>query len=109
MIERVLAAERRGRILAFLLLTVISLIAAQQLPKLQIDRSDDRLISRENDGWLAFEQMQEKFGREQSVIIYLHADDLWSETRLKQLQTLGYALEDSPAYSFCVLEKRHPT
>ncbi len=96
MIERILAAGPRGRWLALLFLLTVSFAALVELPSLAIDRSDDRLISEENPGWLAFQRMQSAFGGEQSVVIYLHADDLWTEARLKELQQLTFALEDTP-------------
>lgn len=96
MIERILAAGPRGRWLAFLFLVAVSVTAGVQLPRLAIDRSDDRLISEENPGWRAFQRMQAAFGGEQGVVIYLHAADLWTEERLKELQQLTFALEDTP-------------
>ncbi len=96
MIERLLAADLRGRLLALAVLVVLSVLAGLKLPDLKIDRSDDRLISTDDPGWPAFARMQSQFGAEQSVIIYLRARDLWTEARLKQLQDLTYALEDTP-------------
>ena len=43
--------------------------------------------------------MERDFGAEQSVIIYLRAEDLWTRERLVQLQQLGFALEDTPEIS----------
>lgn len=96
MIERLLAAGPRGRLIALLTLVVLTAAAAFKLPELTIDRSDDRLIDTEAPGWAAFEQMQADFGAEQTVIIYLRAQDLWTEARLKQLQQLTFDLEDTP-------------
>jgi predicted RND superfamily exporter protein len=96
MIERLLAAGPRGRLMALGLVIALSVAAAIELPHLKIDRSDDRLISTDDPGWNDFTNMQENFGAEQSVIIYLRASDLWSEERLKQIQTLAYALKDLP-------------
>lgn len=96
MIERILAAGPRGRLLSLLVLIGISVIAGICLPDLTVDRSDDRLISEENPDWQAFQRMQTAFGGEQSVVVYLHASDLWTEERLKELQLLTFALEDTP-------------
>lgn len=96
MIERVLAAGPLGRWLSLFILLSVSVSAGVYLPDLTIDRSDDRLISEEDSGWPAFQRMQTAFGSEQSVLIYLHAEDLWTEKRLKQLQQLTFSLEDTP-------------
>lgn len=99
MIERLLAAGPRGRLLAFGLLLALSVAAVMQLPALKIDRSDDRLISTDDPGWEAFSQVQDEFGDEQSVVIYLRAQDLWTFERLRQLQELTFALKDTPEIS----------
>ncbi len=96
MIQRLLAAGPRGRLLAFAALVTVSMAAGVALPRLTIDRSDDRLIGTDDPGWAAFMRMQEQFGAEQSVIIYLRARDLWTQERLHQLQQLTFALEDTP-------------
>ena len=94
--RNLLAPGPRGRLYAALLLLVISIGAALQVPYLVVDRSDDRLISPTAPGWADFQQMQEDFGAEQTLIIYLRAADLWTEQRLKQLQQLTFDLEDLP-------------
>lgn len=99
MIERLLAAGPRGRLLAFGVLLALSIAAGLKLPELTIDRSDDRLISTDDAGWAAFAQMQNDFGAEQTVIIYLRAADLWTRERLLQLQQLSFDLEDTPEIS----------
>ncbi|MEX2479341.1 MAG: MMPL family transporter [Gammaproteobacteria bacterium] len=94
--QRVLAAGPRGRAWAALFLCAGTLAAALALPRLTLDRSDDRLISTDAPGWTDFKRMQEDFGAEQTLIVYLRAPDLWTEARLKQLQQFTFALEDTP-------------
>lgn len=96
MIQRLLSAGPRGRLIAFVALAAISVAAGLKLPEVTIDRSDDRLIGTDDPGWTAFQRTQENFGHEQSVIVYLRARDLWTEARLKQLQQLSFDLEDEP-------------
>lgn len=96
MMQRMLAAGPRGRAWAAGILLVTTIAAALALPRLAIDRSDDRLISTEAPGWADFTRMQDDFGAEQTLIIYLRAADLWTEPRLKQLQQLTFDLEDTP-------------
>ena len=52
-----------GRIVAFVVLLLVSAIAALQMPNLQVDRSDDKLISKQDAGWAALKQMQADFGK----------------------------------------------
>lgn len=91
-----LASSPRGRAWAGFVLVMVSVAALFALPRLTIDRSDDRLIDTSAPGWRDFVRMQEDFGAEQTLIIYLRADDLWTEARLKQLQQLAFDLEDQP-------------
>ena len=99
MIERLLTAGPRGRSVALVALVVISIAAWLQLPHLKLDRSDDRLISKDDPGWAQFHRMQADFGSEQSVIVYLRAKDLWTVERLKQLQAVTIAFENTPEFT----------
>ncbi|MEM7542877.1 MAG: MMPL family transporter [Pseudomonadota bacterium] len=96
MVERLLTANLRGRLWGLAVILALSALAWSQLPKLYIDRSDERLIRDDHPGWDAFNAMTENFGGEESVLIYLRADDLWTAERLKQIQDLGFAIEDLP-------------
>lgn len=96
MVERILTAGPRGRLFALFVLVAVSVAAAIKLPELRIDRSDDRLISEDNPGWADFHRLERDFGDEQSVLVYAHAPDLWTEERLKQLQAVTIALENTP-------------
>ena len=99
MIKRLLTAGPRGRSVALAALVLISTAAWLQLPDLKLDRSDDRLISKDDPGWAQFHRMQADFGSEQSVIIYLRAKDLWTLERLKQLQAVTIAFENTPEFT----------
>jgi predicted RND superfamily exporter protein len=94
--ERLLSAGPKGRLWALLILVVATAAALFELPHLKIDRSDDRLVSQNDRGWSDFQRMQEDFGAEQSVVIFLRAPDLWTYDRLRQLQQLTFDLEDTP-------------
>ncbi len=96
MIERLLVTTAGGRWLRLCLLLLASVLAVWQLPNLRLDRSDERLINKDNPGWPALRASEAVFGAEQSVLVYLRADNLWTTERLKALQDVGYALEDTP-------------
>ncbi|TDJ70173.1 MAG: cyclic nucleotide-binding domain-containing protein [Proteobacteria bacterium] len=96
MVEKLLAIGPTGRIVACAFLLVVSAAAALQLPKLAVDRSDDKLISAQDPGWPALHQMEADFGDEQTVLVYVRADDLWTRERLLQLQNVVFTLEDMP-------------
>jgi uncharacterized protein len=96
MIQRLLTLGPRGRFVMFALLVIASLAAGSQLPHLQIDRGDQRLVGADNPGWPTLHQAQADFGNEQSVLVYLRAKDLWTTVRLKALQDVSYALDDTP-------------
>lgn len=96
MLGRILTLGPRGRLLMLALLVIASAAAALQLPRLKIDRSDERLVGTSDPGWAALRQMQKDFGDEQSVIVYLRASNLWTPERLQALQDVTYALENTP-------------
>ncbi len=96
MVEKLLSVGTTGRVLAFVVLAAVSAAAALQLPNLLVDRSDDKLISKNDPGWEALRRMQADFGKEQTVLIYVRAKDLWTRERLLQLQKVTFDLEDMP-------------
>lgn len=99
MIERLLTIGWKGQFVSLIVLTVVSLAAWQQLPGLEVDRSDNKLISPADSGWADLHRMEEDFGAEETVLIYLRDADLWTTERLKQLQKLTFDLEDTPVIS----------
>lgn len=99
MIERLLTIGWKGQFVSLIVLLVVSLAAWQQLSGLEIDRSDNKLISPTDPGWADLHRMEEDFGAEETVLIYLRDADLWTPERLKQLQKLTFDLEDTPAIS----------
>ena len=96
MFQKLLDPGRTTRALASLLILAGSLLAASRLPDLRLDRSDERLVSEDAAGWTALRAMEQDFGADQGVLIYLRADPLWTSERLKALQDLGFALEQIP-------------
>lgn len=96
MIEKLLSAGATGRLMALLIVLIVSVIAGLQLPQLRVDRSDEKLISHQDAGWAALNQMQDDFGKEQTVLIYVRSKNLWTRERLLQLQQVTFDLEDLP-------------
>lgn len=96
MVEKLLSVGSTGRMVALAILLIVSAAAALQLPDLVVDRSDDKLISKHDPGWAALHQMEDDFGDEQTVLIYVRAKDLWARERLLQLQNVTFELEDMP-------------
>jgi len=99
MTGRLLDWGLRGRSIGLALLIMGSAVALQQLPQLRIDRSDERLVSSNDAGWAAVREMQARFGAEQSILIYLRADDLWTRPRLRALEDFTLALQEIPDIS----------
>jgi predicted RND superfamily exporter protein len=61
-----------------LILVLLSLAALQQITYLQVDRSDDKLISPSDPGWLDLRRMETDFGVEETALIYMRDADLWT-------------------------------
>lgn len=94
--QGLLGLAARHRLSACLVLVVFSLLAALKLPSLRVDRSDERMLSRDGAGWAAIGEMRSRFGDAQTVLIYLRADDLWTPGSLRALDALTLALERLP-------------
>ncbi len=99
MVERLLAPGHVGRWFACLLLIAGSLLAGWKLPDLRLDRSDERLIGEDAEGWETLRAMERDFGADQGVLVYLRAETLWTTEHLKAIQDLGFKLEEIPGVS----------
>ncbi|MFT4561329.1 MAG: putative RND superfamily exporter protein [Gammaproteobacteria bacterium] len=97
MIEKLLSTGIKGRLFAFCVLAVITAATGSQISHLQVDRSDEKLISRADEGWAALHQMQSDFGKEQTALIYVKSRNLWTRERLLELQQVTFDLEDLPS------------
>jgi uncharacterized protein len=97
MIEKLLSAGAKGRLFAFFALAIITGVTGSQVSRLQVDRSDEKLISHADEGWTALHQMQSDFGKEQTALIYVKSGDLWTRERLLELQQVTFDLEDLPS------------
>jgi predicted RND superfamily exporter protein len=96
MMERLLTIGWKGQIMSLLILVLLSLAAWQQITYLEVDRSDDKLISPSDPGWRDLRRMETDFGVEETALIYIRDADLWTTERLLQLQKLTFDLEDTP-------------
>lgn len=86
-----LGARYKSAVIA--LITLITLVMAAGLPRLIIDTGFDSLIPSDDPNRLVYQRVMGEFGSDNKTIIYIEDTDLWSPTKLKQLNKLQNELK----------------
>ncbi len=94
LVERALTFSARRRFVALLLLLGLSALAASQVPKIVIDTSYDSLMRAKDPGRVTYDRVVERFGSDNTTIVTLKADDVFTPARLQALERLSVALQD---------------
>lgn len=89
-----LCAERPWATLVVLLLC--SLLAASQLPKLQVQISAEELLVKDDPERDFYREISRQFGDEQVVLLYLEDDDLLAQPKLEALRSSIAQIEAQP-------------
>lgn len=82
--------------LTIAILTLLTLVAAAGMSRLQVDTSFDSLIPADDPARAIYQRVANEFGSDNRTLIYVRADDLWSPARLAQLQQLERQLARVP-------------
>ncbi len=97
MVHEFLTFGSRHRLIAALLVLAFSAIAVGGLLRLKIDTSYDSLISENDPGRPAYETNIAEFGSDNTTIVYLRDEALFTEERLLLIEDLIAALEEVEA------------
>jgi uncharacterized protein len=90
----ILCADHPWRVLGTLLL--ISLLAASQLPRLQVQVSADELLVLEDPERAYYQQIRQRFGEDQVLLLYLRDDALLAPEKLEVLRGVIQRLAAQP-------------
>ena len=93
-IEKIFTFGGRNKLAALALVIVFSAIAMNGLKDLRIDTSYESLISREDVGWPSYRQTVSDFGSDNTTVLYIKDDDLWTPEKLFLLEELMFELEE---------------
>jgi hypothetical protein len=93
LIERVLLTGLNHRLITFLLLVLVSGLAAQGLLKLRIDTGLDSLISDADPDRQAYLRVADEFGSDNRTLIYVRDAGLWSSDKLQALERLQESVQ----------------
>ena len=93
MIERLLLAGANHRLVAFLILVLITTLTAPGLTHLQLDTSFDSLIADTDPDRQAYQRVAEEFGSDNRTLVYVRDPALWSKSKLAALERLQKQLE----------------
>ena len=82
------------RLLAFLLLLLVTVVVGLGLPNLRVDTGFDSMISDTDPHVSAYSRIAREFGSDNRTIVYVRDAALWSPDKLAVLEALHYALEE---------------
>ena len=94
--QTVLTFGVRHRWITLIFLLLVTALTAPGLQKLRVDTSFDSLISDSDPTKITYEAVKREFGSDNTTIVYVRSDELWTEERLLDLEEMHYALEDLP-------------
>lgn len=86
----------RRRLLAVLLITLITLVCAAGIFRLQIDTGFDSLIPESAESRLIYKRVSAEFGTDNKTLIYISDKSLWTHDKLLRFTRLHHALETLP-------------
>ena len=93
-VEKIFTFGGRNKLMALALVILFSAIALNGLKHLRIDTSYESLISEQNAGWSDYQQAVADFGSDNTTILYIKDDDLWTPETLFLLEELLFELEE---------------
>ncbi|MEG3619535.1 MMPL family transporter [Magnetovibrio sp. PR-2] len=93
-VENVLEFGHRHKLLSIIMVILCTVVAVSGLLKLKIDTSYESLISKEDSGWPIYSETVENFGSDNTTIIYVKDEALWTPDKLFMLEELVRGLED---------------
>lgn len=96
MIARLLSLILRAPSALIFLLTLISLLAASGIPRLEIDVRLEALLPADDPARSELREMLDTFGPERRTLVVLKDQALWTPAGLQRLQSLEQALQTMP-------------
>ena len=93
-VENIFTFGGRHKLAALALVILVSAIALNGLKYLRIDTSYESLISEQDADWPAYQQTVADFGSDNTTIVYIKDDDLWTPEKLFLLEELMFELEE---------------
>lgn len=94
--QTVLTFGLRHRWITLIFILLVTALTAPGLEKLRVDTSFDSLISDSDPTKATYEAVKQEFGSDNTTIVYVRSEDLWTEDSLLDLEEMHYALEDLP-------------
>ncbi|MEM7407453.1 MAG: efflux RND transporter permease subunit [Pseudomonadota bacterium] len=93
MIERLLLVGANYRVVAFLVLVLVTALTSQGLTRLEIDTGFSSMIPDSNPDRQAYLRVSEEFGSDNRTIIYIRDGSLWTPAKMGAIQRLQDDLE----------------
>jgi len=94
MFYRLLMVGLNHRLVAFLLLLLVTSVAAMGLSRIIVDTGFDSMISHTDPKIPVYDRVAEEFGSDNRTIVYIRDTKLWTPSKLAALESLHYALEE---------------
>lgn len=92
MLERLFTFGARRRLACSALLLALSALAVSGMTKLRVDTSYESFMSAHDPDFPAYQRTIEEFGSDNTTIIYLRDEALFTTARLRQIEELATAL-----------------
>ncbi len=98
-IELIIEWSRQHPVVVVIIAGIITAFFALQLPKVRVDASASRMMVKEDPNRVFYEKTIETFGSDNTTVIYIKDEKLFTYEKLEAIEDIFYNLQDVPGVS----------
>ncbi|MBC8549912.1 MAG: MMPL family transporter [Candidatus Brocadiales bacterium] len=98
-IESVITWSRLNPVIVVIVAGLITAFFAYQLPKIRVDASASRMMVKDDPNRIFYEETIETFGSDNTTVIYVKDEKLFTYEKLEAIEEIFYELYDVPGVS----------
>ena len=98
-IESVVTWSRMNPVIVLIVAGIITAFFAYQMPKIRVDASASRMMVKDDPNRIFYEETIETFGSDNTTVIYVKDEKLFTYEKLEAIEEVFYELQDVPGVS----------
>lgn len=98
-IESIIEWSRLHPVVVVIIAAIITAFFALQLPKVRVDASASRMMVKDDPNRVFYEKTIETFGSDNTTVIYIKDEKLFTYEKLEAIEEIFYDLQDVPGVS----------
>ena len=98
-VKSIMEWSRLHPVIVIIIAGIITAFFALQLPKVRVDASASRMMVKEDPNRIFYEETIETFGSDNTTVIYIKDENLFTYEKLEAIEEIFYNLQDVPGVS----------